>query len=293
MRKFLSLFVLIFIAGFILTETGEAAEESPSRIILYTYYRQMGWGDRIQIGSVDEKGVVRTLIGYDSSLKWPYKPKEQLEYLSNTENFTAGNTLEPADLYSIESLIKFTEDQGSKSLPAACDAGTEKSYAVRYSDDGEPVIILLGMSGDDYFENFDPNAQAFYLLLRRMFPGVTSYAYGPMGPQGFDPVPFAEFTGLDAETVMNSEIRSGYIDCEAGYIPRDLTAEGKTAMEALFLSGMVTGKADCLKSDADIYTYAFYDPDGNLIGMVDFEEGLLVHSDGRYYFGIPDLSDGR
>ena len=50
------------------------------------------------------------------------------------------------------------------------------------------------------------------------------------------------------------------------------------------LQGKVTGKADCLMSTGGISSYSFYDPDGILIGTIEFEEGLLVMDDGRYYF---------
>ena len=33
-----------------------------------------------------------------------------------------------------------------------------------------------------------------------------------------------------------------------------------------------------------IVSYSVYDPEGSLIGTVDFEDGLLVMNDGRYYF---------
>ena len=290
MQKIFYYMILVLLAGILLPGTGKTTAESDTpRIILYTYYRQMGWGDRVQIGSIDENGVLRTLSGHDSDLKWPYKPEEQLEYLSQTDKFAIAGTLKYTELFAAKSLIFHAEDQGSRSIPAACDAGTEKSYAVRYEKDGSRAIVLLGMSGDDFFENLDPDTQALYLLLRHMFPGVTSYAYGPdaMGPQGFEPIPFAEFTGLDADTAMNSEIRSGYIDCEAGYIPLELTEEEKTGLLSLILEGKVTGKADCLMSGGDIYSYAFYDPDGSFIESLDFSEGLLIRSGCRYYFGMP------
>ena len=39
------------------------------------------------------------------------------------------------------------------------------------------------------FENMDPDAQALYLALREMFPGVTHYGAEPgMGPAGFQAV---------------------------------------------------------------------------------------------------------
>jgi hypothetical protein len=151
------------------------------------------------------------------------------------------------------------------------------------------------MSGDDFFENSDPDAQALYLLLRRLFPGVTSYAYDSsgMGPQGFTPVPMAEFTGLDADAAAKAEIRAGYVDCEAGYLPLELTEEDKTALISLVRGGMVTGKADCLMTDGNIYSFAFYDPEGEVLGMIDINEGLLLNSGCRYSFVTPQPGNGH
>ncbi len=283
MRKIFTVFVLLLMICMIPAGNRSASADSASpRIILYTFYRQMGWGDRVQIGCVDDEGGVRLLTGHDSALKWPYKPAEQLEYLMQNREFTEEDRLSYDDMFSIKSLVYSVEDQGSKSVPVANDAGTEKSYAVRYSKDGEPEFILLGMSGDDLFENFDPNAQALYLLLRRMFPAVTSYA-GLMGPRGFVPVPLAEFLKLDPDAILNADIKAYLIDCEAGALQRDLTAENKAALISLIRTGRVTGKADCVVSTGGMTAYSFYDADDNWIGTVELEGGLLVWGNGHYF----------
>ena len=289
MKKIFCTLVLILMAGMILPGPGKTAAESNSpRIILFTYYRQMGWGDRVQIGSVDDRGVVRLLTGNDASLKWPYKPQEQLDYLSQTEKFSEKLTLTHDALFSLESLVSGAEDQGSKSVPAANDAGTEKSYAVRYSKEGGPSYVLLGMSGDSMFENTDPAAQTLYLVLRRLFPEVTSYAYDPfgMGPKGFTPVPLAEFMKLDVNVVMNAEIKGYLSDCEEGPLPLEVSAEDKAKLLSLIQHGVVTGKADCSVSTGGFDVYNFVDPAGNFIGSLAFEDGLLARGDGHYFFEI-------
>ena len=284
MRKIFCIFILLLMSCIILAGTGAAAaEDSAPRVILYTYYRQMGWGDRVQIGWLDEDGNLRLIPGFDSALKWPYKPEEQLAWLEQAADPLDGSM--PYDeLFSVKSLIYDVEDQGSKSVPAANDAGTEKSYAVQYSPEGEPSFVLLGMSGDDMFENSDPNAQALYLRLRRMFPTVTTYAYGPMGPAGFVPVPLAEFTGLDPDAVGNAEIEGCLIDCEVGPIPLDLSTEDKASLVYLIRYAKVTGKADCVVSTGGMASYSFYDAEHKLIGTLDFEDGLLISGPGHYYF---------
>ena len=61
------------------------------------------------------------------------------------------------------------EKQERNTVSNAEDAGTEESYAVRYTAEGDPEVILLGVSGESVFENTDPNAQSLYLRLRQMF----------------------------------------------------------------------------------------------------------------------------
>ena len=126
-----------------------AAESSEPRIILYTWYRQIGEDDRIEIGSVDEAGVVRTLSGVYSEAGWPSESGEQLEYLSQTEKFNEESTLNSDDLFVLKSLISAVEKQ--EYIPTytnILDGGTEESCSVRYSRDGEAETILLGMSGE-------------------------------------------------------------------------------------------------------------------------------------------------
>ena len=61
------------------------AEIKPAYPILFTYYRQIGWGDRVQIAYVDSKGGLWLLKGYDSELQWPARSAEQILYLSSHE----------------------------------------------------------------------------------------------------------------------------------------------------------------------------------------------------------------
>ncbi len=286
MRKFRSIIVLFFIAGMILSGPRKTMADSAPRIILYTFYTQLGWDDFVEIGSLDEKGMIRTLSGNPSDLGWPSEPEARQEYLRHTEKFSVEGTVKFNKLFSIKSLINCVENQERNPVYAADDAGTEESYAVRYSKDGEPTFILLGISGETKFENTDTNAQALYLLLRQLFPGITDFAYDEdrMGPAGFIPVSIADFTGLDPNTVMNAEIVSVYADCEEGNIPREMAEEEKTNLISLIRNGKVTGKADCLMPTGGFSIYYFYDPDGNSIGTIGFEDGLLIADDGRYYF---------
>ncbi len=288
MKKLLWL-IFITITGMMINTVGTAAAKSdPPRIILYTYYRQMGWGDRVQIGSVDENGTIRFLSGNDGDLKWPYKPEEQLEYLSHFEKFESMGELDHDTLFATESLIYDVEDQGSEFIPAANDAGTEKSYAVRYSKEGEPTFILLGMSGDDFFENTNPNAQALYLRLRQIFPRVTTYAYDTIGigPRGFTPVPLADFIGINPYALKNAKVKKINNDCEEGLIPVEMTDEETAELISLIQNGTVTGKADCIFSTGGWYSYYISDANGNSLGQIDLEDGLLLRNDGHYFIEL-------
>ena len=287
MRKILTIFVCVFIIGMILSDTGEAAvEQSSPKIILYTFFWQIGEDDRLEIGSLDESGVTHTLSGYFSEMEWPNQVEEQLKYLAQTEKFNTAGTLDSNEIFAVKSLIYSVEKQAYDPVyTGILDGGTEESYAVRYSKEGEPEFILLGKSGEVFYENTDPNAQALYLRLRTLFPGVPNDAYDEpgMGPEGFKPIPLAEFTGLETSDLLNAEITAYLTDCEEGSIPLELTAEDKSALMDLIRNGTVKGKADCVSSTGGVTGYTFHEPDGSQLGTVEFEDGLLVTGSGRYY----------
>ena len=62
-----------------------AHAESDPKIILLTVYQQMGWGDRIDVGCVDEEGGIWTMTGSASSLGWPGGIEEQLSYAAGMD----------------------------------------------------------------------------------------------------------------------------------------------------------------------------------------------------------------
>ena len=256
------------------------AEKAPQPI-LYTYYRQIGWGDRVQIAYVDSKGGLWLLKGYDSELQWPARSAEQILYLSSHE-FEKKGTLKFDDLFALKSLVAVVEPSDAPSVPAACDAGIERTLAVRYDREGKAETVLLGMSGDDMFENLDPNAQGLYLAAHRLFPEVTCYG-GLMGPAGFTPVRIAEFCGLEDLSLQDS-VRSWYIDCEAGPREVTLTPEEQTKVLSAVLNGMVTGKVSAIQTTGGYREYAFYRGD-RALGGISICGGLLYCSDGMYSIG--------
>ena len=255
-----------------------AHAEKPPKIILLTVYQQMGWGDRIDVGLVDDKGGLWTMTGSASALGWPGGLEAQLEYLMTAAPLEQIGALSADDLFALNSLIVSAEPGEGKPYPAANDAGTEISYALRYDAEGTVDAVRLGMSGDDVYENFDPNAQALYLVLRLLFPNVACYG-GTMGPAGFQPVPVAQFLGLDPEAIRTATIKESYIDCETG--PKEAPNADESVRD-LVLNGTVVGKANAMSLTGGTTVFGFYDADGAYLGSVELYRGLLVTNDGMY-----------
>lgn len=258
-----------------------AHAESDTRIILFTVYQQMGWGDRVEIGCVDEKGSLWTLNGSASKLNWPYGVEEQLEFLRTTRLKDRAGKLDSDELFDLKSLVYSAEPMDVKPVPAANDAGTETSWAVTYDRDGNAKPVKLATSGDDVYENTSPDAQALYVYLRQLFPKVTCYG-GTMGPAGFSPVPVYEFLKLDPVQIRASVITASVIDCEAGPIAVEDPDE---SIIDFVLESAVTGKANATMVTGGTTVYGFYDAGGAYIGSIELYRGLLVTSDGMYYIG--------
>ena len=262
---------------------GTGASERPSPI-LYTYYRQLGWGDVMEIAYVDSEGGLWLLTGSDSDLHWPWKEAEQLEFLRSSGGFTRVGQLKSDELFDLKGLVLSAEDMGGEIQPAANDAGSEYSYAVQYDRNDQATLILLGVSGDELYENTDPDAQALYAWLRSAFPQVTSYAGEPyMGPAGFEPIPLHSFTGLIFFDPAEVKVSGGYMDCEAGYIPFDLSPEDEAEILDLIANGMVTGKANASMVTGGTKVFHLEDRAGNWVGSIELYDGLLVWADGMYY----------
>ncbi len=260
-----------------------AAGDSP-RMILVTCYWQVGWGDSVFYGCVDEEGGVWTLQGSVSELGFPGSPEEQLAFLTQSKDLVnCGTRFVGDDLFDLKGLVCSTEDQGSETENAADDAGIEMSYAVTWDED-RPQAILLGVSGDERFENTDPNAQALYLLLRKTFPEIPSYAYSDlnMGPKGFQPVPVKEFLKMQELDLTDATVTCYVVDCEAGLIESEVSEEDQEWILNLVENGTVTGKANATMVTGGTWVYIINDAEGNDIGGVELYRGLLVTSQGMY-----------
>ena len=149
MKKACCMMLILLLTAGVLPAScaGTRNSSSPGEVILYTCYRQTGWGDRVQIGCVDGDGGLWLLTGYDSELQWPEDPEEQLSFLASCRRMENAGKLSSDDLFELKSLISGTEDQGRAAHPSAEDAGTEKSWAVQRNADGTAQWILLGVSG--------------------------------------------------------------------------------------------------------------------------------------------------
>lgn len=259
------------------------AEEAP-QIILVTYFSQLGWSDVITIGCVDDDGNIWTLEGTAGSLNWPASPEEQLEYLAQAKGLKKTGTVDHDDLFDLKGLIHSTEDMGRETEYTADDAGVEVSFAADYNTDGLERIVLLGVSGDECFENTDPNAQALYLWLRKAFPSVPSYAYGDlgMGPEGYRPVPVREFLGLADADLAGAVVTCCVTDCEAGPTWVEADEEEQREILDLVMNGTVTGKANATMVTGGTWVYVICNAEGNDIGAVELYRGLLVMNDGMY-----------
>ena len=276
-KKFLWIVMMALTLGLF-----EPALAERPRIILYTAYRQMGWGDAVQIGAVDENGGLWVATGYDSELKWPYGWEEQIQYLRTTDHLTEAGTLKHSELFDLNSLIVSVRATEAKPVGWMCDAGTETSRAVRYDREGNAEAILLGMTGDSLLENTDPNAQALYLKLRMLFPFVRCYAGETTEGWGFQPVPIAAFChlyGIDWDGVA---VSAWYTDCEAGPRERTLSEEEEKQILDLMKTAVVVGKENATEVTGGTTAFFFSDRDGNSLGSVEFYNGLLVGDDGMY-----------
>ena len=260
-----------------------AADGAP-RMILVTYFTQLGWTDTIAIGCVDDDGNIWTLMGGYMELQWPSSPEEQLAFLAEAKNLEKAGRIEGDDLFDLKGLVNSAEDRGRDTEYVADDAGIETSFAAQYDSDGLTGIVLLGVSGDECFENTDPNAQALYLWLRKTFPDVPSYAYDDlgMGPKGFQPVPVIEFLKMQDLDLTGATVTCYAVDCEAGLIESEVSEEDQEWVLDLLKNGTVTGKANATMVTGGTWVYIINDAEGNDIGSVELYRGLLVRNDGMY-----------
>ena len=125
--------------------TAPALAETQRTILLYTDYEQAGWGDALQVGWVDSEGELWLWEGHAHDTDWPDARDEKPEWmLARTDAESLGRLSDEA-LANLKGLILSLPDGKPTWQAAACDAGTEESYALR-----EGAAILLGGSGDDW-----------------------------------------------------------------------------------------------------------------------------------------------
>ena len=200
-----------------------------------------------------------------------------MKALSIGRKFLAENSFENIgrlkfdDLFDLKSLVNAVQESDEPSYPAACDAGTEETYAVRYDRDGNAEAILLGMSGDDVFENTDPNAQGLYLAARRLFPGVIAYG-GSMGPAGFVPKDLVGFCGLGS--LSGATVRASYNDCESGPSEIPLSREQQKQILDTVRSTVVTGKVSACVTTGGFRSYDFFRGD-QYLGCINIYNDLF------------------
>lgn len=254
-----------------------AVSENHRTIILMTEYQQMGWGEAFQFGALDADG---TLWAYGSTTREdiPYHAEALLAWAESSDLLENMGSISSGKLSDIISLVNTVSAQKVVSHSYACDAGTYTSYAIRKDRDGKPEIIVLGMAGDDTFENTDPAAQSLYQTLLTLFRNVKSYAGEEnISPAGFQPVDILSFCGYDRIDLTRYIMTAFVNDCETG---ASQTEPGLSAQEIMCMT--VTGKQSSMSTTGNTITYRFTVSDGTVMAAFEFYNGLLVCSDGMY-----------
>lgn len=275
-RKLLLMMVLcLIVTSMCVAGFAERAQER--NIILLTEYQQMGWGEAFQMGALDANG---TLWAYGNSSREdvPYEPEKMLAWAESSDQLEAVGTISDEKLSDIISLVKTVPAQEVICHSYACDAGVQTSYAIRRNRDGKTEIIVLGIAGDDTFENTDPAAQSLYKSLITLFRSVKSFAgEGNIAPAGFQTVEILSFCGYEGVDLTKYIMTAYANDCETG------ASEIEPKMSAEDIMRMhVTGKQNSMATTGNTVTYSFKDSDGTMIAAFEFYDGLLVCSDGMY-----------
>ena len=278
------------IAALLLAGLAAAASAETPDIVLVTVYEQMGWGDSISVGFVDRDGGLWGLEGSASALKWPHKPEEQVAYLLQTEQKVQVGQLSADDRFALNGLIECAEPQQPDPHGWACDAGTQRSYAV-VNRDGGTEIMMLGITGDDIWENTDINAQALFAHLRRLFPYVRCYAdeYAETtgGSWGFTPVRLRDFLQISWVDREDMTMECHMTDCEEGLIDVPVADGAAEKILDVLQNASVTGKANATCVTGGTYVFSFRDSAGEYLGSFEVYGDLLVMNDGMYYIDMP------
>lgn len=276
MKRNVILFLVVAILGLSVFCVVLAVEEIPG-LILVTVYQQVGWGDKLEIGAVDEKGGLWTWQNETGAMECPSDPTEAESYIRSLDLSSKGQ-LETKELNRLKGLVLCVTACGGSSEPAANDAGTQISWAGRNGKNQAKETVILGMSGDDLLENTDPAAQELYAVLRTLFPEVTDYSNDHMiSPKGFQPVPLAEFCGYQNTHFNEIQLSAWDRDCEEGQ--KEITP-AMTVEELLSLT--VTGKENCESVTGGTVTYLLSDKNNQVLASFEFYGDLLVMKDGMY-----------
>ena len=269
--------VLCFIVTSMCATAFAESTQQARNIILFTEYQQMGWGEVFQFGALDADGTL-WVYGSTSREDVPYEAEDLLAWAETSDRLEAAGTVSHATLSDIISLVNTVPMQKVVTHSCACDAGTQTSYAIRKDRDGKVEIIVLGMAGDDTFENTDPAAQSLYKSLISLFRSVKSYAgEGNIAPAGFQTVDVLSFCGYNGVDLTKYTMTAYANDCETG---ASETEPGLSEREIMRMT--VTGKQNSMSTTGNTVTYCFTDASGNTVAAFEFFNGLLVCSDGMY-----------
>lgn len=284
MKNLIRTIAAVVLAGMLLCSASMAAGGDTPRIILYTCYQNVfPDGVTLEAGCVDEEGNLWTIEETIQDADWSAPMDKYLASLLADGKMTNAGQMGWDELFELNSLIVSVEDQGNETEAVSEGGGGECSYALIYAEDEPVQRILLGVSGDSRFENTDPNAQALYLQLRNLFPGVTNYFGSDAGPAGFQPVSLVEFCGWQDIDFTHVVITGWDMDCEAGPIPFEMSAENREELVRFIRNSKVTGKANATITTGGTTEYVISDENGEFLASLELYQGLLVRNDGMYF----------
>lgn len=273
-RLIVCIILLVSLCAFAAAE----GQPKPGKLLLMTVYSNFAWGKpQFSFGALDENGQLWALPAGTAGASAD-DPAGLARGLTQGGLLTPAGSVSAAELADLKSLIITAAEQEVILSPAANDAGTQRSYALKENVKGSGEYLLLGSSGDELYENTDPAAQALYGFLRKAFPNVRAFeGETGMAPRGFEEKGLLAFCGYEGLDLSGASLTASWKDCETGPQERepDRTKESLAKL-------IVTGKKNSLSVTGGTIRYTLTDAEGKTLAVFEFFGDLLVRPDGMY-----------